>query len=1553
MNPVYCKFSNDRDEKFQIKTTIECDENGKKTVYKQAISPKAFEHINNIYANYQKFQKSFKGTNFCANKCQLLDDKVAMEFLEGETFEHKLDELYSRGRYYEIVEQIEKFKEKLFALKDNVDFKYTEEFNAVFGNIEFTVPYKALAVSNIDMIFANIFLKNDDMEIIDYEWTFNFPIPLNFIIYRAIYYYIHGTTKRQELIDLNIFKLIGITEEEKKIFEIMENNFQKYVIGNRISLSQYKKIMLKPSYDVKEIIDNSCDYLQVYYNRGNGYSEEDVYTKQYCYYENEVILDIPVSKEVTELRIDPANIASVVKINEIKFNLINLKIAETNGYIEDDIIIFNNNDPKLILKLNEITGYVHVSIKVIALDEIMNCEVEKIVNRIKEINRQIEREDTEKKDLINNLNRLNTENQNLTNKCNSMISEYNNMAQYIQRLHSKKVWRALSISKRTLKSVKHVGVANTIVKGCKKVKHKISNKPANTVNTSSVSSGSTTKLSKKPSNKAKVLVVVHEAQKAGATLLSMNIIQTIKSTTDYEPVILLMSGGPLTDEFKKQGICFELNQPNFNELSNEIALKNIVKEIVNLGVKYALCNSVVTGLVLKELHDKGIKTITMVHELPTSIKAYNFINAAKNVQKYSDDVVFAAEFVKKHFVNNYPVDDKKCHVIPQGVYSKFNLNSFDEKINDKKKLCKQLGISIDSKIVMGCGYGNFRKGLDWFGLIAINEMIKNKNVHFVWLGNKDKEFAEWINNDLLVNGVSDRFHWMDFIDNPGYIFGATDIFLLTSREDPFPSVALEAMKMYAPVVAFENAGGIPELLVNESGVIVPYGECDKMVDSIEKLLADREMYNTIVQNAKKAVMEITPDNYIKKLLGVLINGEIPYKVMPDLKVSVVIPNYNYENFIPERLSSILNQTVKPYEIVFLDDVSKDNSIEVADKILKESGISYRIIANKVNQGCFKQWLNGVHNAKGDIIWIAEADDVCETDFIESLLPFFDDDQVNIAYGQSEVINEFSEHSGWVYTEYTDDLNDTKWHDDYVNNGEAEIIDGLGIKNTIPNASGVLMRKSAFTGIEDQLSSFAISGDWFAYVYLIKTGKIAFTSRILNYHRRHSTSIIHKREQDIKLFVELMRIKLFMAETFMIPESIKDRFVNHVKGEYTRLMSENAPAFENQPELVELQNKLEQTVNDKINKYKFLKNCPKKNLLFIIPDFEMGGGQTLVIRLANYFSKFHNVYLYNARPWQVEERIVKMISERVTILESNGDPEQLKRYIKQYKIDTINDHIWWADKMAYKAAKDLDTKIVLSMHGCYEALLQHPDWDEEFTNLAPKILNRANEIIYATNKNKKIFETVPVLEKTHLIHYGYELESIPTKNRASIGIDEDSFVFGLVARGIKEKGFGEAAQGFKVLLEKTNKKMDLVLIGNGTFIDGLKELYKDDKHIHFVDNLNRPSEWIGWVKTFDCALLPTYFVSESLPNSVIEYLAYNKPVISTDIGDIKHMINYEGKSAGILLDLHDGTVDAKELSEAMLVMVNDEEKYLMYKENSKKAFEQFDIRNFAENYYSLY
>ena len=107
------------------------------------------------------------------------------------------------------------------------------------------------------------------------------------------------------------------------------------------------------------------------------------------------------------------------------------------------------------------------------------------------------------------------------------------------------------------------------------------------------------------------------------------------------------------------------------------------------------------------------------------------------------------------------------------------------------------------------------------------------------------------------------------------------------------------------------------------------------------------------------------------------------KVSNPLKVSVIIPNYNYENFIEERIDSILLQTYPVHELIILDDVSTDNSVELIEKKVKEiQDIPVKFIKNQKNSGSvFSQWQLGIKNVTGDYFWIAEADDSCSNCFI--------------------------------------------------------------------------------------------------------------------------------------------------------------------------------------------------------------------------------------------------------------------------------------------------------------------------------------------------------------------------------------------------------------------------------------------------------------------------------------------------------------------------------------------------------------------------------------------
>ena len=148
----------------------------------------------------------------------------------------------------------------------------------------------------------------------------------------------------------------------------------------------------------------------------------------------------------------------------------------------------------------------------------------------------------------------------------------------------------------------------------------------------------------------------------------------------------------------------------------------------------------------------------------------------------------------------------------------------------------------------------------------------------------------------------------------------------------------------------------------------------------------------------------------------------------------------------------------------------------------------------------------MQEATGDLIWIAEADDVCSSGLLETLVPAFANPDVVLAYCQSKQVDETGAQIAPDYLGWTADVDDTKWRQPYVRRGTDEVRDSLAVKNTIPNVSAVLMRKPDLTAIESQLLTLRNAGDWLVYVHLLERGDIAYSPEPLNYHRRHSGSM---------------------------------------------------------------------------------------------------------------------------------------------------------------------------------------------------------------------------------------------------------------------------------------------------------------------------------------------------------------------------------------------------------------------------------------------------------------
>jgi glycosyltransferase involved in cell wall biosynthesis len=86
-------------------------------------------------------------------------------------------------------------------------------------------------------------------------------------------------------------------------------------------------------------------------------------------------------------------------------------------------------------------------------------------------------------------------------------------------------------------------------------------------------------------------------------------------------------------------------------------------------------------------------------------------------------------------------------------------------------------------------------------------------------------------------------------------FAQFDAFLLTSREDPFPLVVLDAASLGKPVVCFAEAGGAPELVQEDAGLVVPYLDVEAMAAAATAIVEDADLRARLGRRAREKVLE--------------------------------------------------------------------------------------------------------------------------------------------------------------------------------------------------------------------------------------------------------------------------------------------------------------------------------------------------------------------------------------------------------------------------------------------------------------------------------------------------------------------------------------------------------------------------------------------------------------------------------------------------------------------------------------------------------------------------
>lgn len=244
-------------------------------------------------------------------------------------------------------------------------------------------------------------------------------------------------------------------------------------------------------------------------------------------------------------------------------------------------------------------------------------------------------------------------------------------------------------------------------------------------------------------------------------------------------------------------------------------------------------------------------------------------------------------------------------------------------------------------------------------------------------------------------------------------------------------------------------------------------------------------------------------------------------------VSVVVPNYNHGAYLKQRLDSIFQQTYFNYEVILLDDASTDESPNLLASYQSHPKV-VEVVLNKSNSGSpFSQWQKGIKLAKGEYIWIAESDDWADKWLLEKLMQVLQrDEAIQLAYCASYRTASNGTIVGRHH--WADALDTERWKKDYINEGKKEIEQYLQFRNTIPNASAVVFKKSLVL-TTTAYTTFRYSGDWALWLHLINQGKIAYIAEPLNYFRRGEQSLtlrsvdLKKEEKKLKEYLQNIRV----------------------------------------------------------------------------------------------------------------------------------------------------------------------------------------------------------------------------------------------------------------------------------------------------------------------------------------------------------------------------------------------------------------------------------------------
>jgi len=337
--------------------------------------------------------------------------------------------------------------------------------------------------------------------------------------------------------------------------------------------------------------------------------------------------------------------------------------------------------------------------------------------------------------------------------------------------------------------------------------------------------------------KPRILFVSHSASRNGASLLLLHLLRWLRDHVDYELEVLMSGTGELLEDFR--GLCKTrvwrdpaATLEGWPRRWKKRLQPDIASQCLSwwmAGRKYDLVylNTAATHPYVSVLARHAGSVLWHIHELGYALRLAMGEQSVEAALRNAGRFISVSRSVTSTLVEEFRIPADRVDLVHGFV--PFPDQTPAEVASIRRRIRRQLGWSDEAFVVGGCGSLGWRKGTDIFLQIAhrLCGMQGNDATRFLWVGgeaggNESLQFQ----HDVRAFGLAGRCTMISNTANAVDYYHAMDVFALTSREDPFPLVMLEAGARGLPVVCFDRSGGALEFVGHDAGLIADYLDVD-------------------------------------------------------------------------------------------------------------------------------------------------------------------------------------------------------------------------------------------------------------------------------------------------------------------------------------------------------------------------------------------------------------------------------------------------------------------------------------------------------------------------------------------------------------------------------------------------------------------------------------------------------------------------------------------------------------------------------------------------------